>query len=141
MNHIGFVVKDGRSLMAALKERGLKIASNGTDWRGGYVYSPDGVKIEIIDRPSLAVAIQFDQVHFFVADPGPHGGPAWSELQAWYSNVFGAHVRTSTLTPPTPGNLASAPMSASETRPGSSGSSKVRLSSRSDGFASDDSGQ
>jgi catechol 2,3-dioxygenase-like lactoylglutathione lyase family enzyme len=114
VNHIGFVVKDGRSLMAALKERGLKIASNGTDWRGGYVYSPDGVKIEIIDRPSLAVAIQFDQVHFFVADPGPHGGPAWSELQAWYSNVFGAHVRTSTLTPPTPGNLASAPMSASE---------------------------
>jgi catechol 2,3-dioxygenase-like lactoylglutathione lyase family enzyme len=113
VNHIGFVVKDGTSLMARLKAQGLKIASNGTDWRGGYVYSPDGVKIEIIDRPTLSVPLQFEQVHFFVADPGPDGGPAWSELQAWYSKVFGAQVRTSTLTPPSAGNLASAPMSAS----------------------------
>jgi catechol 2,3-dioxygenase-like lactoylglutathione lyase family enzyme len=114
VDHVGFVVKDGSSLMTRLKAQGLKIASNGMDWRGGYVYSPDGVKIEIIDRPALAVPLQFDQVHFFVADPGPTGGPAWSELQAWYTNMIGAHVRTATLSPPTPGNLASAPMSASE---------------------------
>ena len=113
VNHIGFVAKDGTSLMAKLKEQGLKIASNGTDWRGGYVYSPDGVKIEIIDRPSLSVPLQFDQVHFFVSDPGPNGGPAWSELQAWYLTMFGAQIRTSTLSAPTAGNLASAPMSAS----------------------------
>lgn len=113
VNHIGFVVKDGTGLMARMKAQGLKIASNGSDWRGGYVYSPDGAKIEIIDRPTLTVPLQFDQLHFFVADPGPNGGPAWSELQAWYTKVFGAQIRTSVLSPPSAGNLASAPMSAS----------------------------
>jgi catechol 2,3-dioxygenase-like lactoylglutathione lyase family enzyme len=55
VNHIGFVVKDGEGLMARMKEQGVKIASNGMDWRGGYVYSPEGVKIELIPRPTLAV--------------------------------------------------------------------------------------
>jgi catechol 2,3-dioxygenase-like lactoylglutathione lyase family enzyme len=113
VNHIGFVEKDGEGQMARMKEQGVKIASNGMDWRGGYVYSPEGVKIELIPRPTLAVALQFDQVHFFVADPFPGGGSAWSQLQTWYTKIFGAETRTTVLSPPSAGNFASAPMSAS----------------------------
>src|SRR5438309_1438684 len=87
VNHIGFLVKDGVALVAKMKAEGAKVVSNGTDPQGrvygGYIYSPDGVKVEIIQRTTLDVPIQFDQVHFFVADPGPNGGSGWSELQRW----------------------------------------------------------
>jgi catechol 2,3-dioxygenase-like lactoylglutathione lyase family enzyme len=118
VNHIGFLVKDGTALMAKMKAQGAKTASNGTDAQGriygGYVYSPDGVKIEIIQRPTLAMPIQFDQVHFFVADPGPNGGPGWSELQKWYATNFGVMIERDQLTGPAAGNLASAPMAQSK---------------------------
>jgi catechol 2,3-dioxygenase-like lactoylglutathione lyase family enzyme len=117
VNHIGFLVKDGTALVAKMQAEGVKVASNGRDPQGriygGYVYSPDGVKIEIIERRTLAVPIQFDQVHFFVGDPGPNGGAAWSELQQWYANEFGVKIERAQLTPPAPGNLASAPMAQS----------------------------
>lgn len=117
VNHIGFLVKDGTALVAKMQAEGVKVASNGTDPQGriygGYIYSPDGFKVEIIERPTLAVPIQFDQVHFFVADPGPKGGRAWSELQQWYAKEFGVKIQRAELTGPAPGNLASAPMAQS----------------------------
>jgi catechol 2,3-dioxygenase-like lactoylglutathione lyase family enzyme len=117
VNHIGFLVKDGTALVAKMQAEGVKVVSNGRDPQGriygGYVYSPDGVKIEIIERRTLAVPIQFDQIHFFVADPGPNGGAAWSELQQWYAKEFGVKIERAQLTPPAPGNLASAPMAQS----------------------------
>ena len=117
VNHIGFLVKDGTALVAKMQGQGVKVAGNGTDSQGriygGYIYSPDGVKIEIIERPTLAVPIQFDQVHFFVADPGPKAGFAWSELQQWYAKEFGVKIERAELTGPAPGNLASAPMAQS----------------------------
>jgi catechol 2,3-dioxygenase-like lactoylglutathione lyase family enzyme len=110
-------VKDGVALVAKMQAEGMKVVSNGTDPQGrvygGYVYSPDGVKIEIIQRTTLAVPIQFDQIHFFVADPGPKGGAAWSELQQWYAKEFGVKIDRAELTGPAPGNLASAPMAQS----------------------------
>lgn len=117
INHIGFLVKDGVALVSKMKAEGMKVAGNGTDPQGriygGYIYSPDGVKIEIIQRTTLAVPIQFDQIHFFVADPGPKGGSAWSELQQWYAKEFGVKIDRAELTAPAPGNLASAPMAQS----------------------------
>jgi catechol 2,3-dioxygenase-like lactoylglutathione lyase family enzyme len=117
INHIGFLVKDGVALVSKMKAEGMKVAGNGTDPQGrvygGYIYSPDGVKIEIIQRTALAVPIQFDQIHFFVADPGPKGGSAWSELQQWYAKEFGVKIDRAELTAPAPGNLASAPMAQS----------------------------
>lgn len=117
VNHIGFVVKDGVALVAKMQAEGVKIESNGKDAQGrvygGYVYSPDGVKIEIIQRTTLDVPIRFDQVHFFVADPGPNGGPGWKELQQWYAKEFGVKIERAELTGPAPGNLASAPMAQS----------------------------
>jgi catechol 2,3-dioxygenase-like lactoylglutathione lyase family enzyme len=117
INHIGFLVKDGVALVSKMKAEGMKVAGNGTDPQGriygGYIYSPDGLKIEIIQRTALAVPIQFDQIHFFVADPGPKGGSAWSELQQWYAKEFGVKIDRAELTAPAPGNLASAPMAQS----------------------------
>ncbi len=121
VNHVGFLVKDGVALVARMKAEGVKVVSNGTDPQGrvygGYLYSPDGVKIEIIQRTTLDVAIRFDQIHFFVADRvadrGPHGSSGWSELQQWYAKEFGVKIERAELTPPAPGNLASAPMAQS----------------------------
>jgi catechol 2,3-dioxygenase-like lactoylglutathione lyase family enzyme len=121
VNHIGFLVKDGVALVAKMKVQGVKVVSNGTDPQGrvygGYVYSPDGVKIEIIQRTTLDVPIRFDQIHFFIADrdsdAGPHGKGGWSELQQWYSKEFGVKIDRAELTGPAPGNLASAPMAQS----------------------------
>jgi catechol 2,3-dioxygenase-like lactoylglutathione lyase family enzyme len=117
VNHIGFLVKDGVALVAKMQAEGMKVVSNGTDPQGriygGYIYSPDGVKIEIIQRTTLAIPIQFDQIHFFVADPGPNEGSGWSELQRWYAKEFGVKIDRAELTSPAPGNLASAPMAQS----------------------------
>lgn len=117
VNHIGFLVKDGVAMVAKMKAQGAKVVSNGTDPQGrvygGYIYSPDGVKVEIIQRTTLDVPIRFDQIHFFVADPGPKGGAAWSELQQWYAKEFGVKIDRAELSGPAPGNLASAPMAQS----------------------------
>ena len=117
VNHIGFLVKNGVALVAKMQTEGIKVVSNGTDPQGriygGYIYSPDGVKVEIIQRTTLEVPIRFDQIHFFVADPGPKEGAAWSELQQWYAKEFGVKVDRAELTGPAPGNLASAPMAQS----------------------------
>jgi catechol 2,3-dioxygenase-like lactoylglutathione lyase family enzyme len=117
VNHIGFVVKDGVALFTRMQKQGVKTASNGLNAEGkiygGYVYSPDGAKVELIERSTLTVPMQFDQVHFFVADPGPGGGPAWSELQTWYTTMLGANPTRTQLSAPAQSNLASAPMSQS----------------------------
>jgi catechol 2,3-dioxygenase-like lactoylglutathione lyase family enzyme len=117
VNHIGFLVKDGVALVAKMKAQGVKVVGNGTDPQGqvygGYIYSPDGVKIEIIQRTTLEVPIRFDQIHFFVADGGSRGGSGWSELQRWYAQEFGVRIDRAELTGPAPGNLASAPMAQS----------------------------
>ena len=108
VNHIGFLVKDGAAIMAKMKAEGMKIASNGSDWRGGFVYSPDGVKVEIVDRPNLPVPIQFDQIHFFAGGEAPNGGAGWAELQKWYAKEFGVTIQRSELVA-TPGNKFSSP--------------------------------
>jgi len=56
VNHIGFLVKDGATLMAKFKAEGLREESNGSV-HGGYVFTPDGIKIEILERPDLAVPV------------------------------------------------------------------------------------
>jgi len=117
VNHIGFTVREGVALFTRMQKAGVKTASNGVNAQGqiygGYVYSPDGAKIELIERTTLTVPMEFDQVHFFVADPGPGGGPAWSEVQTWYTRMFGANATRTELSAPAANNAASAPMSQS----------------------------
>lgn len=117
VDHLGFMMKDGVAFLGKLRDEGVKTISNGLDAQGreygGYVYSPDGMKIEIMERGAPTVPVRLEHVHFFVADPGPAGGPGWSELQSWYTQVFGADATLKTLINPAPGNAASAPMSQS----------------------------
>jgi len=102
VNHVGFLVKDGAGMMAKFKAEGLR-EDLGPGGRGGYVYTADGVKIEIVARPDLRVPVQFDQIHFYVDGAGLGGGPSWSELQRWYAKFFGAVPTSSKLIPNRPG--------------------------------------
>ena len=51
----------------------------------GYVMAPDGVWIELQEDPSLHVPIAGYHIHFITPD--------YEELLAWYTEVFGLHVR------------------------------------------------
>ena len=89
VNHIGFEVPNVTQALAKWKAAGLKTEAG----RPGqcFVYTPDDLsKIEILENKSLTVPIAFHHVHFFVADPGPGGGSAVTEIQAWYVKMFGA---------------------------------------------------
>jgi catechol 2,3-dioxygenase-like lactoylglutathione lyase family enzyme len=108
VNHTGFHVPNGPELLAKLKAAGVKMDPNagtrlpdpnGSSW--GNVYSPDDLKVEILDSsrstaalgtstmpaPSpLAASIATDHIHFFVPESSVE------EAQAWYARMFGAQI-------------------------------------------------
>ena len=102
VDHIGFHVPNGEELVAKLRAAGVKMDSNtGTRRKStwGNVYSPDGVKVEILDstRSTAAIgtsgvpapspllgSIASDHIHFFVPES------SLAEIQAWYAKTFGA---------------------------------------------------
>ena len=102
VDHVGLLVADGVELVARMRAAGAK-----TDPDAGirdpalmnvrHVYSPDDLKIEILDMPSvlrinpslvenrhlnLKDPIAMDHLHYALPDP-----PA---AQAWYAKMFGA---------------------------------------------------
>jgi hypothetical protein len=102
VDHIGFHTPNGGQLVAKLKASGAKMDANAgtrrkSSW--GNVYSPDGVKVEILDStistaaigtsgipaPSpLSGSIATDHIHFFAPES------SLAEIQAWYGKTFGA---------------------------------------------------
>lgn len=104
IDHFGLAAKDGPALIARLKAKGVRMDRTGQSrddsvpWRGAYVYGPGDVKIEILDRPEIRAPIQFDHVHFFIANRAG-GEPAWPEVQAWYGKLFGARTVTDQMPP------------------------------------------
>jgi catechol 2,3-dioxygenase-like lactoylglutathione lyase family enzyme len=116
INHTGFHSSKGPELVAKLKAAGIKMDAaagtrlpdaNGSSW--GNVFSPDGVKVEILDSarstaalgisgmpaPSpLTGSISSDHVHIYVPEPSV------SEAQAWYAKVFGATPFSDTVPRP-----------------------------------------
>jgi catechol 2,3-dioxygenase-like lactoylglutathione lyase family enzyme len=102
VDHIGFHVPNGEEVVAKLKASGVKmdeIAGTRRKSSWGNVYSPDGVKVEILDSPRstaaigmsgipapspLAGAVASDHIHFFVPDS------SLAEIQAWYAKTFSA---------------------------------------------------
>jgi hypothetical protein len=102
VDHIGFHVRNGEDLMAKLKASGVKMdALAGTRRKSswGNVYSPDGVKVEILDSTSstaaigtsgiqapspLAGSVASDHIHFFVPES------SLAEIQTWYAKTFSA---------------------------------------------------
>jgi catechol 2,3-dioxygenase-like lactoylglutathione lyase family enzyme len=60
----------------------------------GNVYTPDGLKVEIIGDSILPLPVASDHIHFFVpASAGP-------EMQAWYAKTFGSPPFTDVATNP-----------------------------------------
>jgi catechol 2,3-dioxygenase-like lactoylglutathione lyase family enzyme len=102
VDHIGFHVPNGEELVAKLRAAGVKMDPNaGTRRKStwGNVYSPDGVKVEILDssRSTAAIgtsgvpapsplfgSIASDHIHFFVPES------SLADIQAWYAKTFGA---------------------------------------------------
>jgi len=88
VDHLGFLVKDGLASVERFKALGTKMELNASG-RGGFFYTPDGLRLEMPERPTLATPIVFDQIHFFVHEPAA-AGKTMADMEAWYAKVFGA---------------------------------------------------
>jgi catechol 2,3-dioxygenase-like lactoylglutathione lyase family enzyme len=81
VNHFGFQVRNMQDWLPKWQAAGLKIEPI-TRPTQAYLRTPDDVRIEILEEPSLATPIAGHHIHFFTQDiPG---------MQAWYVKTFGA---------------------------------------------------
>ena len=83
VNHVGFLVPNVPEYMAKMKAANLKTEA-GNRPEQGFLYTPDGLRIEILEDKSQPVPIRNHHVHFFVNES------AIPEMQAWYVKTFGA---------------------------------------------------
>lgn len=81
VDHIGFQVPDVPAAVAKWKAAGLKTEAGRNDQQA-YVYTPDDVKIEILQDATLTVPFKVHHVHFYTASP--------LDTEAWYVKMFGA---------------------------------------------------
>jgi len=83
VDHFGFVLKDLPAARARWKAANIKYDVGDTNPNQGYVYAPDGIRVEVFGDPSLPGAISMDHIHMF---PMEADIPA---IQAWYAKVLG----------------------------------------------------
>jgi catechol 2,3-dioxygenase-like lactoylglutathione lyase family enzyme len=83
VNHVGFLVPNVPEFMARMKAANLKTEA-GNRPEQGFLYTPDGLKIEILEDKAQAVPIRNQHIHFYVSEA------AIPEIQAWYVKTFGA---------------------------------------------------
>ena len=83
VNHVGFLVPNVPQYMAKLKAANLK-TEPGNRPEQGFVYTPDDLKIEILEDKSQTAPIRNHHVHFYVSEA------SIPEMQAWYVKTFGA---------------------------------------------------
>lgn len=101
VDHIGFQVKSGAGLMDKFAAMGLKTeptkggCSANPVGSCGFAYTPEGVKIEFIEKPSNPEPIKFDHIHFSAVGGPPDGANSATEMREWYTKVFGAAPGTS----------------------------------------------
>ncbi len=81
VNHFGFHVKSMKDWLPKWQAAGLRIEPI-TRPTQTYLLTPDDVRIEILEEPSLATPVAGHHIHFATADI-----PA---MQAWYGKIFGA---------------------------------------------------
>ncbi len=80
LNHFGFVYKDLPATIANWKALGAD-ARQGGNPNQGYVWGPDGIRIEYYGDESIPVPVKMDHTHSFVPDI--------KACQEWYRRVFG----------------------------------------------------
>jgi catechol 2,3-dioxygenase-like lactoylglutathione lyase family enzyme len=85
VNHVGFKVRNVQELRVKWDAMGLRTAA-GQSPQQSFVFTPDDLRIEILEDPSLTVPIVFHHIHFFV---GEHADSV-AEIKAWYVKIFGA---------------------------------------------------
>jgi hypothetical protein len=94
-DHAGFWVPNGQEFVLKLKAAGVKAdpttgAPRKTDYHGyswGYVYSPDDLRVEILEDKNLPMPIEIDHIHLFGSNSASE-----AEVQAWYHKMFDARV-------------------------------------------------
>jgi catechol 2,3-dioxygenase-like lactoylglutathione lyase family enzyme len=84
VNHAGFLVPNVQDALAKLNGLGLRITSVDNRKDQAFVFTGDGLKIELLEDKDQKVPIRHHHVHFYVAES------AVPEMQAWYGKVFGA---------------------------------------------------
>jgi catechol 2,3-dioxygenase-like lactoylglutathione lyase family enzyme len=108
VDHIGLRVRDGDAFVGKLKAAGVKadpdfgernhqamgLGYTFTRESLGYVHSPDGVKVEIMEDKNLPLSVVCDHIHFSVPLP------VIPEMQAWYANTFAAAAYVDNVTSP-----------------------------------------
>jgi catechol 2,3-dioxygenase-like lactoylglutathione lyase family enzyme len=91
INHVGFNVP---SLPPALTQwKAAGIAAETTQNPGqAWIYSPDKLRIEILENPAISVPIQFHHVHYYPSPPpvDSKDAPPTVQMQTWYAKIFGA---------------------------------------------------
>lgn len=87
INHIGFYVPNVAQAIDRWKAAGLKTEA-GRNAQQAFVSTPgDLIRVEILEMPGQAAPIVFHHVHYYV---GGSDAAATSEMQAWYTKMFGA---------------------------------------------------
>ncbi len=86
VNHVGFVFKDLPAMLGLWKANGIKVEGGNQDLSKvrrlqGFVFTPDGMRVEIFGDPTQSFPVAMDHIHFQVADL-----PA---IRAWYVTTFG----------------------------------------------------
>lgn len=81
IDHIGLQFPNVEAGMARYRTAGLAVEL-GPNPNQGFVTSPSGVRIELLQDPAITVPVRGHHVHFFM--------PAPLDSQAWYAKHFGA---------------------------------------------------
>jgi catechol 2,3-dioxygenase-like lactoylglutathione lyase family enzyme len=84
VNHVGFLVPNVQDALAKLNGLGLHVTSVDNRKDQAFVFTGDGLKIELLEDKDQKIPIRHHHVHFYVAES------AVPEIQAWYGKVFGA---------------------------------------------------
>jgi catechol 2,3-dioxygenase-like lactoylglutathione lyase family enzyme len=85
VDHIAFLVQDFDQMMSKWKPAGLRIEDEvrTPERKAAYVFSPNDLRIEIIEDKSITVPIESVHLHYFLPKS------SWLEVQAWYGKMFG----------------------------------------------------
>jgi catechol 2,3-dioxygenase-like lactoylglutathione lyase family enzyme len=91
INHVGFHVPNVEQAIPKWKAAGFRMEPIQKQGQV-YLYSPDNLRIEILENPAITVPIQFHHIHYFLAQTAPSGSKddPILQIQAWYAKLFGA---------------------------------------------------
>jgi lactoylglutathione lyase len=89
VNHVGFKVRNVQELLVKWKAAGLRTTA-GQSPQQSFVFTPDDLRIEILEDPGLTVPIVFHHIHFFVGEAGSDSADSVAGIKAWYVKIFGA---------------------------------------------------